>query len=185
MDEKLLLIKEAATNLIETASSGVEHARKAADLIKDESLKKALVDVCNHFEKTFEPLTINVDGRIAHIVELQKAAEKRKERIANTDSRIKEKLENLKKLRGLLAEKLKSIPKPEIKSLKKETKPSEPQPHAELLSAQQLVDQIRQKIPAATNVPKSTGNIWENWGQSRPDAASRPPESQPKKDGNP
>ena len=185
MDEKLLLIKETATNLIETAASGLEHARKAADLIKDESLKKALVDVCNHFEKTFEPLTKNVDGRIANIVELEKASEKSKERIAKTDSRIREKLESLKNLRGWLAEKLKSIPKPDIKSLKKEKPPSEPEPQPELLSAQQLVDQIRQKIPAVTKVPKSTGNIWENWGQSRPDTASKPPESQPKKEGNP
>lgn len=174
MKEKLESIRESSKYLIETASNGIEHTKKAADLIKNESLKKALLDVCDSFQKTFAPLEENVEARIAYYVKLENESKKRKERIEGRSSRLKEKMENLKNLHKMLQEKMKAIPKPEMKSSKKSKPPADPVQKPELLSAQQLLEQIGQKIISASAKPRTTGNIWENWKQDHPES---PPSS--------
>lgn len=174
MNEKMIEIKESSEYLIETAKNGLEHTRKAADLIKNESVKKALLDVCINFEKTFDPLEKNIDKRTESLSKMENEAKKRKERMSNSNSRLKEKMENLKNLHKMLQEKMKAIPKPEMKSPKKSKPSTDPVQNPELLSAQQLLEQIGQKIISASAKPRTTGNIWENWKQDHPES---PPSS--------
>lgn len=185
MDPKYVSIKETLKSLIEIATSGVEQTRSAASLIKDASVQKALLDACDHFQKTFDPLTNYVDARVANLIGLENAALKRKERIAQTSSRIKEKIENLKKNQDLLAKKLKSLPPAKIKSLKKikAKKPAIPEP--KLLLPQQLLEQIGIKILSPSRVPRPTGNIWENWDKKHPESLPNSEDSQRNKEDTP
>ncbi len=142
---------------------------KIASCISDPEKAREATRLAEELPKIFEGQNLSIVER-NHFNSLKLARNEANRSFLQGKARAMK--EALQKLAEGLSEAGKSIPEPKGATVPKPVPPPQKNtpPAPTLLSAQQLRDQIIQKIQSVTTPPpRTTGNIWENWTQSHPE----------------
>lgn len=185
MSKNLDEIIEIQKGLFDKSHELISKLRESIHLLKEENAKQALTKATELFETSIDPFQEYIKARMDSIVRLNEKASKTRESVALKKERLKELLSSLATLCTENKEKIKAAKTKPIKKPKTiKTQPS-PEKAPDLLSPEKLREQIIQKLQAIPKAPRSTGNIWENWGQNHPESSPKPSDPTRQKEDNP
>lgn len=182
MKNKIDEIFEVKASLMHTVDRFLLKIKESISLLKDENAKQALTKVSELFETTITPLNAHVESKIKSINLLDESTKKIKNNVSKKNEYVNALFSSLKKNRDDINKKLKLENKPEIKKNKiKKQKLVEKCSHI-LLAPEKIREMIIQNLQPNPMLPRSTGNIWENWGKNFTEASTQTPNPQPKKE---